>query len=87
MRKLEVVADAILASLSLEFEALCARTRAPVGLAPEQLLRAPLLRMLNTLRSERQRMERLEFDLLFCCSVRLGIDDKVWPTSAMTLPS
>lgn len=77
LRKLKVVVDAILASLSGEFEALYARTGRP-SVAPERLLRALLLQILYTLRSERQLMERLDFDLLFRWFVGLGIDDKVW---------
>ncbi len=59
----KVAVDAILANLSPEFKALYARTRSP-SVAPERLLCALLLQILYTLRSARQFMERLDFDLL-----------------------
>jgi transposase len=45
---------------------------------PEKLLRAMLLQAFYSVRSERQLMERIEFDLLFRWFVGLGIDDPVW---------
>ncbi|RDD60112.1 IS5 family transposase [Ferruginivarius sediminum] len=48
------------------------------SIPPERLLRALLLQALYGLRSERQMMERLDFDLLFRWFVGLGIDDRVW---------
>ncbi|ODT14459.1 MAG: hypothetical protein ABS35_34675 [Kaistia sp. SCN 65-12] len=47
------------------------------SIAPEKLLRAMLLQAFYSIRSERQLMERLEFDLLFRWFVGLGIDDAV----------
>ena len=47
-------------------------------IAPERLLRAILLQVLYSIRSERKLIERLDFDLLFRWFVRLGIDDSVW---------
>jgi transposase len=48
------------------------------SIAPEKLLRAMLLQAFYSIRSERQLMERLEFDLLFRWFFGLGIDDAVW---------
>ena len=48
------------------------------SIAPEMLLRAMLLQAFYSIRSERQLMERLEFDLLFRWFVGLGIDDPAW---------
>jgi transposase len=48
----------------------------PRAVAPEKLLRALLLQAFYSIRSERQLMERLDFDLLFRCFVGLGIDSK-----------
>ena len=51
---------------------------------PERLLRATILQMLYTIRSERRLVERLEFDLLFRWFVRLGIDDGVFDASVFS---
>jgi len=47
------------------------------SIAPERLLRAILLQLFYSIRSERQLMERLNFDLLFRWFVGLGVDDPV----------
>ena len=60
---------------------------APIGrpsIPPEKLLRAMLLQAFYSIRSERQLMERLEFDLLFRWFVGLGIDDAVWDHSTFS---
>jgi transposase len=60
---------------------------APLGrpsIPPEQLLRALLLQAFYSIRSERQLMERLDFDLLFRWFVGLGIDDAVWDHSTFS---
>jgi transposase len=54
------------------------------SIAPEMLLRAMLLQAFYSVRSERQLMERLEFDLLFRWFVGLGIDDPVWDHSTFS---
>lgn len=54
------------------------------SIAPERLLRAMLLQAFYSIRSERQLMERLEYDLLFRWFVRLGVDDKVWDHSTFS---
>ena len=54
------------------------------SIAPEKLLRASLLQGFYSVRSERQLMERLEFDLLFRWFVGLGIDDPVWDHSVFS---
>jgi len=54
------------------------------SIAPEKLLRAMLLQAFYSIRSERQLMERLEFDLLFRGFVGLGIDDAVWDHSTFS---
>ena len=54
------------------------------SIAPEKLLRASLLQAFYSIRSERQLMERLEFDLLFRWFVGLGIDDPVWDHSVFS---
>jgi hypothetical protein len=51
------------------------------SIPPEKLLHSSLLQAFYTIRSERQRMERLDFDLLFRWFVGLGNDDEVWDHS------
>jgi transposase len=80
LRVIRRIADAVLAGMSRRF----ATAYAPIGrpsIAPEKLLRALLLQALYTIRSERQLMERIDFDLLFRWFVGLGIDDAVWDAS------
>ena len=64
-----------LAALTGEFSALYPRMGRP-SIPPEKLLRAMLLQAFYSIRSERQLMERLEFDLLFRWFVGLGVDDR-----------
>src|SRR4029453_11473495 len=54
------------------------------SIPPEQLLRALLLQAFYSIRSERQLMERLDFDLLFRWFAGLGIDDQVWDHSTFS---
>lgn len=80
LRVIRRIADAVLAGMSRRF----ATAYAPIGrpsIAPEKLLRALLLQALYTVRSERQLMERIDFDLLYRWFVGLGIDDAVWDAS------
>lgn len=72
-----------LASLSGEFSALYAFMGRP-SIPPEKLLRAMLLQAFYSIRSERQLMERLEFDLLFRWFVGVGVDDAVWDHSTFS---
>ena len=65
------------------FAGLYARLGRP-SIPPEQLLRALLLQAFYSIRSERQLMERLDFDLLFRWFVGLGIDDPVWDHSTFS---
>jgi transposase len=54
------------------------------SIAPEKLLRALLLQLFHGIRSERQMMERLDFDLSFRWFVGVGIDDPVWDASTFS---
>src|SRR5687768_17831979 len=54
------------------------------SIPPERLLRALLLQALYTIRSERQLMEQLDYNLLFRWFVGLGIDDAVWAPTTFT---
>jgi transposase len=72
-----------LATLDRTFEALYSADGRP-SIPPERLVRASLLQLFYSIRSERQLMERLDFDLLFRWFVGLGIDDEVWDHSVFS---
>jgi transposase len=74
LRTIRSIVNDALASLSGEFSALYARIGRP-SIPPEKLLRAMLLQTFYSIRSERQLMERLEFDLLFRWFVGIGVDE------------
>jgi transposase len=84
LRAIRRFADAALEALSPEFSALYSARMGRPSIAPEMLLRAMLLQAFYSIRSERQLMERLEFDLLFRWFVGLGIDDPVWNHSSFS---
>jgi Transposase domain (DUF772) len=77
LRAIQAIVNEALGELSPTFAGLYARVGRP-SIPPEQLLRALLLQAFYSIRSERQLMERLDFDLLFRWFVGLGIDDPVW---------
>jgi transposase len=83
LRTIRAVANAALGDLSGDFAALYTRFGRP-SIAPEKLLRAMLLQAFYGVRSERQLMERMEFDLLFRWFVGLGVDDAVWDHSTFS---
>ena len=72
-----------LVALEQEFAALYAPIGRP-SIPPEKLLRAMLLQAFYSIRSERQLMERLEFDLLFRWFVGIGVDDAAWDHSVFS---
>jgi len=75
--------DEALKQLSRRFSSLYADSGRP-SIAPERLLRALLLQILYSIRSERLLMEQLEYNLLFRWFVGLGIDDPVWVATVFT---
>jgi len=83
LRVMRALVDGALAELSPRFEAMYARTGRP-SVPPEQLLRALLLQILYTVRSERLLMEQLDYNLLFRWFVGLAIDDAVWVPTTFT---
>ncbi len=82
-RKIKGVVDAALASLDADFAALYADEGRP-SIAPERLLRASLVQILFSIRSERQLMEQLQYNLLFRWFVGLAIDEPVWVATVFT---
>ncbi len=83
LRTIRGVVNEALASLSSEFSGLYALMGRP-SIPPEKLVRAMLLPMFYTIRSERQLMERLEFALLFRWFVGMGVDDRAWDHSTFS---
>jgi transposase len=83
LRKIRQVVNEALASLDAEFEALYTDFGRP-SIAPERLIRASLVQILFSIRSERQLMEQIEYNLLFRWFVGLGIDDPVWVPTVFT---
>jgi transposase len=83
LRAIREIVNAALVVLSRDFAALYSGMGRP-SIAPEKLLRAMLLQAFYSVRSERQLMERLEFDLLFRWFVGVGVDDPVWDHSSFS---
>lgn len=83
LRKIRQVVNEALASLDAEFEALYTDFGRP-SIPPERLIRASLLQILFSVRSERQLMEQMQYNLLFRWFVGLGIDDPVWVPTVFT---
>lgn len=80
LRVIRGIVNDALDGMSSDFEAAYARAGRP-SIPPERLLRALLLQAFYTIRSERQLMEQLDFNLLFRWFVGLGMDDRVWDAS------
>jgi len=83
LRRLRVMADEALNELQFRFRKLYAKTGRP-SIAPEKLLRALLLQVLYSVRSERMLMEQLDYNLLFRWFVGLNMDDAIWDAKVFT---
>ena len=83
LRSILPITDAALAALNGEFQQLYALDGRP-SIPPEKLLRALLLQAFYSVRSERQLMEQLNYNLLFRWFVGLGVDDPVWDVTVFT---
>ena len=83
LRAVRKVVDAALVRMSPQFQKLYSRIGRP-SIPPERLIRALLLQVLYTIRSERQLMEHLDFNILFRWFVGLGLDDPVWDATTFT---
>ena len=77
LRPIRKMVDRILVEMSPEFDGLYSAVGRP-SIAPEKLLRARVVQVLYTIRSERMLMEQLEYNLLFRWFVGLEMDDPVW---------
>lgn len=83
LRLIKAIVDDVLGSLDGDFERLYEGTGRQ-SIAPERLLRASLLQAFYSVRSERQLMEQIDYNLLFRWFVGLGIDDPVWDHSTFS---
>src|SRR3982074_3708607 len=83
LRAIRALVDEILADMSREFDRLYAATGRP-SIPPERLLRAQLLQVFYSIRSELLLMEQLEYNLLFRWFVGLTMDDPVWDATTFT---
>ncbi len=80
LRLIRAIVNDVLSDLSADFSCVYSDVGRP-SIAPEKLLRALLLQAFYSIRSERQLMEQLDFNLLYRWFVGLGIDDGVWDAS------
>ena len=83
LRLVRGVVNDVLAALDPDFAAIYPEGGRP-SIAPERLLRALLLQAFYTIRSERQLMEQLDYNLLYRWFVGLGVDDAVWVPTVFT---
>ena len=83
LRPMRIMVDAVLTELSPQFNRLYSRVGRP-SIPPEHLLRALLLQILYSVRSERLLMEQLDYNLLFRWFVGLKADDRIWDTTVFT---
>ena len=83
LREIHRLTDEALARLTSDFEAAYSPLGRP-SIAPEKLIRALLLQVFYTVRSERLLMEQLDYNLLFRWFVGLGVDEPVWVPTVFT---
>ena len=83
LRTIRAMVDEVLSRLSRRFDGMYAKVGRP-SIAPEKLLRAQLLQMLYSIRSERLLMEEMDYNLLFRWFVGLNADDPVWDATVFT---
>ena len=84
VRTIREIVNAALQDMDRDFAVLYPPGFGRPSIAPERLLRAMLLQAFYGIRSERQLMERMEFDLLFRWFVGLGVDEPAWDHSSFT---
>ena len=83
LRAVRAMVDEVLKKLSRRFDAMYAKVGRP-SIPPEQLLRAQLLQMLYSIRSERLLMEEIDYSMLFRWFIGLNLDDEVWDATVFT---
>jgi transposase len=83
LRTIRAMADGALKNMSERFDAMYARTGRP-SIPPEKLLRAQLIQMLYSVRSERLLMEEIDYSMLFRWFVGMNLDEPVWDVTVFT---
>ena len=83
LRAVRAMVDEVLRSLSPQFSRMYAREGRP-SIAPEKLLRALVVQMLYSIRSERLLMENIDYSILFRWFVGLNLDEGVWDATTFT---
>jgi len=83
LRAVRKMADEALKNMTERFEAMYARTGRP-SIPPEKLLRAQLVQMLYSIRSERLLMEEIDYSMLFRWFVGMNLDEPVWDATVFT---
>ena len=83
LRAIRKMADEALKNMTERFEAMYAKTGRP-SIPPEKLLRAQLVQMLYSIRSERLLMEQIDYSMLFRWFVGMNLDEPVWDATVFT---
>ena len=83
LRAMRRMVDEVLGKLSPEFDCMYAKQGRP-SIAPEKLLRAQLLQMLYSVRSERLLMEEIDYSILFRWFIGLNLEEEVWDATTFT---
>jgi transposase len=83
LRAIRAMADEALENMSDRFDSMYAKTGRP-SIAPEKLLRAQLIQMLYSIRSERLLMEEIDYSVLFRWFVGMNLDEAVWDVTVFT---
>jgi transposase len=83
LRAIRAMTDQALANMSERFDGMYAKTGRP-SIPPEKLLRAQLIQMLYSVRSERLLMEEIDYSMLFRWFVGMNLDEPVWDVTVFT---
>jgi transposase len=83
LRVIRVMTDEALKAMSVRFDAMYAKTGRP-SIPPEKLLRAQLIQMLYSVRSERLLMEEIDYSMLYRWFVGMNLDEPVWDVTVFT---
>lgn len=83
LRRVKMLADLVLRTMSAQFDSLYAEGGRP-SIAPERLLRASLLQCLFSIRSERALVEHIDFNMMYRWFVGLTLDEPVWDHSTFS---
>jgi len=83
LRRIRAMADEALKNMSERFDGMYSETGRP-SIPPEKLLRAQLIQMLYSIRSERLLMEEIDYSMLFRWFVGMNLDEPVWDATVFT---